>query len=74
MSLYKVEITYVLMIAADSPLAAEMRAEMTVGADGAEADEAHATEVTTLADIPKEWLGCIPFGDKSDLTCEQRLS
>lgn len=75
MSLFRVEIQYTIFVEAESKLDAELDAEKYVGEDGTEPDEALATEVKAVADIPKEWMGAIPFGGErgDDRTCQQRI-
>lgn len=61
------------MVLAENSTEAERVAWYGEREEISEPDQSHATEVTSLADIPEEWHDGIPYGSdiRDEKTCQQ---
>ncbi len=74
MKLFSVNVQYTLMVMAETDRQAEIVGEQCAGEDGSEADMSTAIEVTSLDQVPSEWVDSIPFGTKENRPCREILT
>ena len=73
--LHVVTIYYRTVVYAETSAEAEREAIAQAGEDAYTIHNAaqHCDAIVSGGDIPRDWCGCIPWGDSRERTCEQIL-
>ena len=65
MNIYKVEVTYQVVVRAADEMSAEMAAQDAIRNEDEEPDNSHAEEITHLSQLPENWnADCRPWGER----------
>jgi len=68
MKIYKVEVTYQVVVRAENQMSAERVAHDAIRHEDEEPDQYHATEITKLSELPPNWeADCRPWGERDPM-------
>lgn len=73
MKLYKVSVQYETLVLAESPQEASIQGIYAVKHEDEEPILTAEQEITSISEVPKEWLDCFPWNGKADKTVKQIL-